>query len=342
MSESKEITIKEDLLPTISKIDNIINECMPAAITHSKSIRDALILAKGVSELRKIFLENEAIKATIEAMQDNPLGFLTDRSPGAVEDAKRKGKKLEPYTYEEVVDCVIEGLFNGYRITGKEMYIIAGNFYGGQKGKHRKIIETGGVSNFKFNTGSPGAVQKIGNNEYSEISAWAKWRMNGVEKSVGIDDSLTFRIRVNYGMGEDAIIGKALSKLFGRVLYHITGQMVQDEPDIIDITPTEKKSILDKIKDKTMDSSKTEPTTDEKEEDYDPVFYLSSLDTITDSEICAYSNVEDLGDLSPEHLDSLKVVSESIKSGKMTDKEFKKIAFERFEMRQKSNKNNLL
>ena len=110
--------------------------------------------------------------------------------------------------------------------------------------------------------------------------------------------------------------------------------------DIFDKKP----DILDKIKDKKnkVDSSKTEPTTDEKEEDYDPVFYLSSLDTITDSEICAYSNVEDLGDLSPEHLDSLKVIAESMKSGKMTDKEFKKIAFERFEMRQKSNKNNLL
>lgn len=93
---------------------------------------------------------------------------------------------------------------------------------------------------------------------------------------------------------------------------------------------------------KKTDSSKTEPTTKEKKEDYDPVFYLSSLDTITDSEICAYSNVEDLGELSPEHLESLKVVSESIKSGKMTDKEFKKIALERFEMKNKSNKNNLL
>jgi hypothetical protein len=326
MTETKEITIKEELLPIISKIDNIVTECMPAAITHSKSIRDALILAKGVSELRKIFVENGAIKATIEAMKDNPLGFLTDRSPNAIEDAKKKGKKLEPYTYDEVVDCVIEGLFNGYRITGKEMYIIAGNFYGGQKGKHRKIIETASVSDFNFSTALPTPAQKMGNNEYSEVTAWAKWRINGVEKSVGIDNPLIFRIKVNFGMSEDAIIGKALSKLFSRVLYHITGQLVQDEPEIIDITPKTKEikpgknPLLDKIQ-----SSQPQP----QQSQIDPVDEIIKNDWGGEFEICAYCGIDKLNELTDEHFKNLGVIVNSIKSKKMTKEEFWAIAAQR-------------
>jgi len=216
----------------ISEIENIVNECMPIACAKQQNITEALILAKGVEKLREFFLENEAIKATIEAIQDTNLGFTTDRSPKAI---KKSG--LRPYTYAEVVDCSIEALFKGYRLTGKEFSIIAFNFYANKDGKQRHIMEIPGLTDFDPHNTPPvySTEVKVAKNGDKYVSTYgyvvcsATWNMNGQPQKL---ENLELKIKVNAGMGDDAIVGKSLSKLYSRILLKTTGQIIPESTDI--------------------------------------------------------------------------------------------------------------
>lgn len=220
------------------EIDLVVAKCEPLAMMKSESFSAALAIAESVSTLRQIFRSHPEIKKTIQSMQDSKLGFLTDRSPAALARAERDGKKLRPYTYEEVAETVIEGLLKGYRITNNEMNIISGNFYPAKNGKYRKIIEYPGITDFQYATTPP---QYEPDGRYAKVQGFASWKKDGVRASMGfaddakgLKDTQIFKVRVNAGMGEDAVIGKAQSKLFARVLERVTGIILQESTDVED------------------------------------------------------------------------------------------------------------
>jgi hypothetical protein len=231
------------------EIDLVVAKCEPLAMMKGESFSAALAIAESVSTLRQIFRSHPEIRKTIQSMQDSKLGFLTDRSPAAIARAERDGKKLRPYTYDEVAESVIEGLLKGYRITNNEMNIIAGNFYPAKNGKYRKIIEYPGITDFQYATTPP---QYEPDGRYAKVQGYASWKKDGTRASMGfaddakgLKDTQIFKVRVNAGMGEDAVIGKAQSKLFARVLERITGIVLQESTDVedgigvIDIKPEE-------------------------------------------------------------------------------------------------------
>jgi len=231
MTETAIITLEE----ASREIDNIVEKCGPLALEQAQNFSAALGLAEGVKSLRQIFLTHPGIKETVESMQDTRLGFLTDRSPKAIARAKRDSKTLVPYSYEEVAECCIEAMLKGYRITNNEFNIIASGFYPAKNGKYRKIIEYPGVSDFRPATTSP---QPDGD-RYAKVQCWASWKKEGARVSIGfadpekeVQDTLVFKIRVNRAMGEDAIVGKALSKLFSRVLMRIEGKILPESSDL--------------------------------------------------------------------------------------------------------------
>jgi hypothetical protein len=47
-------------------------------------------------------------------MRDTSLGFMTDRIEVTIADARRRNKRLVPYTYEEIAECCIKAMLNGY------------------------------------------------------------------------------------------------------------------------------------------------------------------------------------------------------------------------------------
>jgi hypothetical protein len=216
-------------------IDRIVLECVPLAGMQMTTFSDTLKLAEGIKTLRQIF-QTPGVKATVEAMQDTKLGFLTDRDAKAIARAKRDLKELRPYTYAEVAECCIEGMLKGYRITNNEFNIISSGFYAAKNGKYRKIVEHPDIAEFDYTTTSP-AYEPDG--KWAKVKCFASWRQKGKRRSVGLsdqakgkEDTLIFRIRVNAMMGEDAIIGKALSKLFGRVLSRIDGRVLPESTDL--------------------------------------------------------------------------------------------------------------
>ncbi len=222
-----------------NQIDAIVNECLPVAAQDSQNFVQALTLASGIKALRHIFLTDKNIQATVESMQNTHLGFMTDRTDLAIWKSKQSGnKELKPYRYEDIAEVCIEAMLKGYRITNNEFNMIAGRFYAAKNGKFRRIQECEGITDFQFTTTSPSYEKEQGGIQYAKVQGFASWKKDGQLATLGssaeAEDKLAFKIRVNKYMGEDAIIGKALSKLFSRVLMRLEGKIMPEATDISD------------------------------------------------------------------------------------------------------------
>lgn len=157
------------------------------------------------------------VLADIRAMQNTPLGFLTDRKDGYNDDTLR--------------ECAIEAAARGVQIAGNHFNILAGRCYITKDGFSylmKKLVQKGIVRDLRIIPGLP------------EISgASAKVRMRGEWKGKdGKDQNLELElpIKVNAHMGDDAILGKAERKLRKRIYEQITGNEVADG-DVGDMAP---------------------------------------------------------------------------------------------------------
>jgi len=230
---------KQEIVAVGNQIDVIVNECLPVATQDSQNFVQALTLANGIKELRRIFLTDKNIKETVQAMQNTHLGFMTDRTPLAIWKSEQgSGKKLKPYRYEDVAEVCIEAMLKGYRITNNEFNMLVGRFYAAKNGKFRRIQEYPGVTDFQFTTTSPSYEPVQSGVQYAKVQGFASWRKDGQLATLGSsavsEDKLVFKIRVNKMMGEDAIVGKALSKLFSRVLMRLEGKIMPESTDVSD------------------------------------------------------------------------------------------------------------
>lgn len=354
---SNEVSIREgikNLLPVTTKIDEIVEECLPITQTEAKGVVDALILAKGISELKKLFSSNEAIKATILNMKDSALGFRTDRSNNAIELSKKTNKPLKAYEYSEITECCINALLKGYRLTDNEFNIIAGNFYPAKNGKFRKIVETKNLTDFTFSTTPPvyKSETRLVNNkpwqvQYAEVETFANWKIKGKTHFLGnygnrkAQDSLIFKIKVNQGMGDDAVIGKALSKLFSRVLMRITGkiydeatEIINDDKEVIEIKKESNEELSQRIKEKPVQEEREVIKTDE----FTLAVKSLELQGISELEICAYCYVEDIHDVDEKYKGEIIKLASDIETGIISPDEFRKKAGERLEIKMKEAK----
>jgi len=243
--QSKELVAYELMQAVGGQIDKIVDECVPMVLNQKPSFTETLVLAEGISNLRQIILHDEGIKKTVESMQDTKLGFITDRSPKAIETSKIKdgGKwEIKPYPYSVIAECLIEGMLNGYRMTGNEINIISGGFYAAKNGKYRMIVEHPEVTDFDFTTTSPMFSTETRFNkaqDVAKVQCFASWKQEGVLRSMGIsskdggkEDKLIFTIPCWKSTGDDAILGKAISKLFSRVWLRINGKILPESTDV--------------------------------------------------------------------------------------------------------------
>jgi hypothetical protein len=217
---------------TGKQISSIIEECLPATTGNAVDFIGSLVIAKGVHDLKTIFLQSPEIQRVVMSMCNNRLGFLTDRTPAIVARNQRNGKYPQKlYSYQELVDPLIEGLLKGYRINNNEINIIAGQFYAAKNGNYRLIMEYPGLANFAYNN-APAVYTS--DHKSARVKVWATWRLNDVTQSIGVEanDELVLAIRVNFGMGDDAVLGKAHAKLFKRVLERLSGQVVPESSDV--------------------------------------------------------------------------------------------------------------
>lgn len=146
------------------------------------------------------------------------LGFLTDRdNPG------KDGEQKPKYGLDTVRDCVIAAALKGLRITGNEFNIIAGKCYQAKNGTFRKITEWPGVTEFETVEGQP---QSMSGGSGAAVKVDCTWKYNGKPDSL----TVTAFVRVNGGMGVDAILGKAKHKAYQKVWARLSGRPIETPP----------------------------------------------------------------------------------------------------------------
>ncbi len=200
------------------QLDKVAQQYAVAIAKDSSPFTSALVLSQGITALRELLSDD--IMGEIMKLADTPLGFMTDKAT--------KGG----YKSSEVKDAIIEAALRGFRVAGNEFNIISSRFYGAKNGMHRKVITFPGLTDFTESFGVP----KFSNSgQGAVVTAKATWMLalddsNDLAAPEPIKMELTreFAIRVNSGMGADAITGKAQRKLYAAVLNRLTGTVTPE------------------------------------------------------------------------------------------------------------------
>lgn len=212
-----ELMVKDELVLALDKAA----ESGLMAQQETSHFKRVFMLAGAIQELRDL-LTHEVMRP-IMALQNTSLGFKTDRKDGYPEDVVR--------------DCVIAAALSGVHVVGNEMNIITGQSYITKNGfghKLKDIQEKGypprGIKTFGWieNPSVP-TTNKEGSGAL--VHYGLEWTINGKK----FEKTLPLAIKVNTGMGPDAIIGKASRKARAWLYSAITG-MEFGEGDADDCT----------------------------------------------------------------------------------------------------------
>lgn len=170
-------------------------------------IMRAAIMARGLKMVLNALTPK--ICEDLCALQGTKLGFRTDRDHDG------------GYKPTTIRDVIAEALIRGLRVTGNEINVIAGQLYITKEGYQRLCDEVPELSNLRLRIGVPKMV-----GEGALVPAVASWKFQGIpdklECTEGEDGDFRIPIRVNKGMGTDAIRGKAESKLLRQVYAIVT------------------------------------------------------------------------------------------------------------------------
>jgi hypothetical protein len=223
MNTEKTSTPKSVNQMTVARrVDEIASGAMEL-FKSSGSFESELAVARAVSDLRAALTAE--MMQPVMALMNTDLGFRTDRDP-KVTPKDKDGNLLTPYPMEVVRECLIEALLRGFHTVGNEWNIIAGRFYACKNGFRRKVVQFDGVTDFKDTYEVPRLVGEKG----AVVKCKATWRKGGTADSLERE----FPIRVNFGMGADAILGKAQRKLLAAVHDRLLG-VITPEGDVGDI-----------------------------------------------------------------------------------------------------------
>jgi hypothetical protein len=222
-SSGELVTIKTDQ-NTLEVIEGIVGECSLEALADANQFYRTMKLAAGISALRKAITND--MMAEIMPLQGSSLGFRTDKD------------KDGGYPLPVVKDCMIEAVLKGAYMVGNEMNIIAGRAYFTKEFYTRKLREFPGLTDLKIKLGVP--VLREGK---AFVSASADWNLDGrpgrLEKAItkvgdrDVDERIP--VKVNQGMSDDAILGKADRKMKKAIYDLLTGSETSDG-DVTDAT----------------------------------------------------------------------------------------------------------
>lgn len=166
----------------------------------------AFLMASGIAQLKELLTPE--YMAPIMQLQGSKLGFRTDKD------------KTGGYSMDVVKDCIIEAVLNGLEVTGNQFNIIAGNCYPTKEGCGAKLNKFPGLK-YQIIAGLPRINDQ---NTSAAVDLKIKWTIN----AESFEETVPKPIRVNNGMGLDAIIGKAERKGRAWLLGRVTGTEIID------------------------------------------------------------------------------------------------------------------
>jgi hypothetical protein len=159
-------------------------------------------------------LTDKLMTEFVMPLMNSSLGFVCDKPD---------------YTVSQVRECVIQALLLDFRLTGNEFNIIAGRFYGAQAGYYRKLCDLPNVTNVRVIGGTPvlregRTIVRMG---ISCNVDGKPWELRDAKGQTGRE----FVVRVNSGMGDDGVIGKAKRKALKAAFEELSGINVDDMDD---------------------------------------------------------------------------------------------------------------
>jgi hypothetical protein len=191
----------------LEMIDKVVADSNVAVVEQLPTIARGLALGRAMKQLREL-VDDEVMEPIME-LQGSPLGFRTDR------DGIDK-----PYPRDVIKDAVIHCLLRGGSVINNEFNVISARCYLTKEFYERKVREL--VNDLRVVEHVP---QMMGKGALVPMEA--SWVFEGRPdelKCLKTDDGdARIAVRVNEGMGIDAVLGKAYRKLYARIHRRVTG-----------------------------------------------------------------------------------------------------------------------
>lgn len=205
-------------------LDTAAEELKNAWLTEGNFSR-TISYGLAVGKMREAL--NDKVMASLVKLKNCKLGFRTDESNGNV------------YPIDVVRDCIIDAATLGLQCVGNQFNIIGANMYVTKEGFTyllRELARSGRLRDMKL-VYSPAVITESSTqgtrrdgSSYQKIEREGKikvdlsWTFDGKAGS----EILEFCVRVNAGMSQDAIIGKAERKAKAWLYNYLTDQAISD------------------------------------------------------------------------------------------------------------------
>jgi hypothetical protein len=210
----KDMSIVQKFEAELQAIDDIVVNNDLAESNTQGGFTAAFRRAQSMKELTEM-ITPEMMKPVMFLM-NTKLGFLTDKDPA-------KGAS-QTYSEDVVKRVIMEATLRGFPLIGNCLNIIAGNFYATKEGLEYRLRET---KNLKFETVM--GIPQV-NGQRATVEATVKGTHNGEVFKI----TRLYPIRVNKGMGDDGLIGKAKRRIYGELYNHITVSTTTFDGDVED------------------------------------------------------------------------------------------------------------
>jgi len=206
----------------LEMIERVVETSNLAVIEQMPKLQRGLALGKAMKQLREL-VDNDVMNDVME-LAESPLGFRTDR------DGKDK-----PYPVDVIKDAVIHCLLRGGNLVGNEFNVISGKCYLTKEYYERQVREL--VNDLRVIEHVPQMA-----NGGALVPMEASWVYEGRHdelKCLKTDEGdARIAVRVNAGMGVDAVLGKAYRKLYARIYRRVTGShWLESEAETTDTVP---------------------------------------------------------------------------------------------------------
>ena len=185
----------------------------------------AIAYGMAVANLREA-LDEKVMKALLK-LKNSKLGFRTDEVMN------------QPYPMQLVRDCIIDAATLGLQCVGNQFNIIGGNMYVTKEGFTfllRQLSQQGALRDMKFiyhpaeisESSTMGTARNGEQYQKVEREGRVMVEVSCVYQGKAISEQLEFVIRVNKGMSQDAVLGKAERKAKAWLYNYLTDQAISD------------------------------------------------------------------------------------------------------------------
>ena len=209
----------------IAQLEAIAGECQHMQRAALSAMQRTFRIAAAARALNQLITDD--MMEDVMSLQNTPVGFLV-----AENDKAGNPINLPVATVKRVM---IEATIKGLRMVGNEVNVFAGGkVYAAQAGLMRLVREWPGISDIRVNI-----YPSESRGQHRVVQCRASFVLDGETRTFDFTGNRAIPIRVNAGMGEDAIQGKAKRKLFAKLYESLCGvshELVEDDNfDTVDV-----------------------------------------------------------------------------------------------------------